>query len=227
MTARQRALSKIKAEKRSAILKAAKETFFLEGYSGASTNEITNRAGVSKQTVYNHFKSKEELLLTVVEESIAPVYEAFKEELDQSLDLEEWLNSLAVIIIRNTVSPDMVSLARLMVGESLRFTDLAQNYLQISFGSVSSLFRPRFESAIADGLLRGTDVDEVVRRFMDLCSSDLLRRQIFCVEGPLSDASIRKHALNAVEIFLHGFAVSPKVDGSHSVPQSKAKVSVK
>lgn len=51
--------------KRQAIMDAAAEVFLREGYPRASVDVIAAAAGVSKQTVYNHFGDKESLLVTV------------------------------------------------------------------------------------------------------------------------------------------------------------------
>src|SRR6204780_5843981 len=48
-------------ERREHILKVAREVFFEYGYSAASMSQIAARLGGSKGTLYNYFKSKEEL----------------------------------------------------------------------------------------------------------------------------------------------------------------------
>ena len=48
------------AETRNRLIQAAREAFMAEGYR-ASVEGIAARAGVAKQTLYNHFPSKDEL----------------------------------------------------------------------------------------------------------------------------------------------------------------------
>ncbi|MFE6779435.1 TetR/AcrR family transcriptional regulator [Streptomyces sp. NPDC057702] len=55
------------AAKREAILRAAVAIFLREGYDRASVDAIAEEAGVSKQTIYNHFGGKERLFLAAVE----------------------------------------------------------------------------------------------------------------------------------------------------------------
>ena len=57
--------------KHRAIVEAATEVFLANGYSRTSMDDIARQAGVSKQTVYQHFKSKEQLLTHVVTSIIA------------------------------------------------------------------------------------------------------------------------------------------------------------
>ena len=62
--------SETKAPKRTAkaqaILDGAVRAFEQKGYEGASMDLFSELAGVSKRTVYNYFKSKEELLWAVI-----------------------------------------------------------------------------------------------------------------------------------------------------------------
>src|SRR5580700_9454949 len=47
--------------KRRAILDVASEVFLAQGYAATSMSEIAGRLGGSKGTLYNYFRSKEEL----------------------------------------------------------------------------------------------------------------------------------------------------------------------
>ncbi|TCU18154.1 TetR family transcriptional regulator [Rhizobium sullae] len=52
--------------KQAAIVGASAEVFLGTGYAGASMDEIASRSGVSKQTVYKYFSSKEALFVAVM-----------------------------------------------------------------------------------------------------------------------------------------------------------------
>src|ERR1700690_3885441 len=54
------------ARKRAAILEAAQQVFFANGFVGTSMDQVAARAAVSKQTVYKHFSDKEGLFREVV-----------------------------------------------------------------------------------------------------------------------------------------------------------------
>lgn len=62
-----------------AILHAARELFYEEGIRTASMDGIAARAGVTKKTVYNHFRSKDDLVaawLTALDEEVRGRYAA-------------------------------------------------------------------------------------------------------------------------------------------------------
>src|ERR1700746_2932734 len=68
-----------KDERREAIIEVARQVFFEEGYAAASMSTIAARLGGSKGTLYNYFKSKEELFEAYIRDSCAriggPVFE--------------------------------------------------------------------------------------------------------------------------------------------------------
>ncbi|MDX8362422.1 MULTISPECIES: TetR/AcrR family transcriptional regulator [Bacillaceae] len=53
------------SKKRQAIMDGAIKAFVVEGYEKASMDRISNHAGVSKRTVYNHFSNKDDLFQAV------------------------------------------------------------------------------------------------------------------------------------------------------------------
>jgi AcrR family transcriptional regulator len=54
------------SSKREQLIQASLELFSLTGYSAVGVNTISEKAGVTKKTLYHHFKSKEELILAVL-----------------------------------------------------------------------------------------------------------------------------------------------------------------
>lgn len=79
---------------RSNIIAAARECFTTDGYEGTHTDNILERAGVSRGAMYHHFPSKrdvfEAVYVTLVEESIAHAVQAGTDNLSP---LEELIRS--------------------------------------------------------------------------------------------------------------------------------------
>ena len=62
---------------RDQIQRAAVELFYARGYNATSTRDIAHACGITSGAVYNHFESKDELLLSIIEQS----YEVLEREL--------------------------------------------------------------------------------------------------------------------------------------------------
>ncbi len=83
------------------IVEAAMALFEEHGYSATTVDEIASRARVAKGSVYWHFKSKEGLLLAIVDKSVGGVMDSVEKRLEAAgeepesaietvLDLEMW-----------------------------------------------------------------------------------------------------------------------------------------
>jgi AcrR family transcriptional regulator len=64
---------------RSQIVAAADELFYSRGLHAVSLDAIAERAGVTKKTLYNHFKSKDDLVGCYLEARDRPTIDRFKD----------------------------------------------------------------------------------------------------------------------------------------------------
>ena len=76
---------------RERLLDAAAQTFSRDGIRGATTREIARKAGVNEVTLFRHFKSKEQLLRSVLQRGLASEvammdqHSSWKENLRESM----------------------------------------------------------------------------------------------------------------------------------------------
>ena len=194
--------------KRAAIIAAAKLVFFQEGYAGASMDRITAEAGVSKATVYNHFRSKEELLLAVVDDVIVPFHTDYRAVLDHEAPFLEWLTALAIAVARKATTPETIALTRLMMAESRRFPELGRIFVHAAVESTLDLYQPKFEQAVATGILRTGNVRAMIERFLEACATRPQRAFLYSAPNPMTPAEIEAHARETVQYFLHGYSVA-------------------
>lgn len=86
-----------KQQRKKRILDAALECFSTKGYYASTVDDIVKFCGLSKGAVYNYFKSKEEIFLSLLEERNERVMEKLKEELaviSSPLEkLKHWIHS--------------------------------------------------------------------------------------------------------------------------------------
>jgi AcrR family transcriptional regulator len=64
-------------ERRAQILEAATQVFARKGYRGATIREIAAEAGVAEGTIYNYFRSKDDLLISLPGRMSEPILLAF------------------------------------------------------------------------------------------------------------------------------------------------------
>jgi len=76
-------------EKQKRIIQAAIQIFAEKGFSATSTNEIARKAGVAEGTIFRHYKTKKDLLITIIEPVIQNILAPFiVQDLDKVLDQE-------------------------------------------------------------------------------------------------------------------------------------------
>ena len=76
-------------ERRAQLLSAALEVFASNGYHGAAMDEIAEAAHVSKPVLYQHFPSKRDLYLALLDSHLASLAELMKKALASTTDNRE------------------------------------------------------------------------------------------------------------------------------------------
>lgn len=87
-------------DKRAAILRAATVVFAQNGYFSSKVSDIARRANIADGTVYLYFKSKEEILHSLFERTMAEGIEQTKTQLAACRDAREKLRTLARLHLR-------------------------------------------------------------------------------------------------------------------------------
>ena len=76
-----------RSARRTQLLGAAQEVFVRSGYHAAAMDEIADRAGVSKPVLYQHFPSKLELYLALLDQHTGALVDAVRRALASTHDL--------------------------------------------------------------------------------------------------------------------------------------------
>ena len=87
-------------DKREAILRAAVKIFARKGYFNSKVSDIASEAGIADGTVYLYFKSKDEVLRSVFDRTMADFISEGREELSKIPDPEKKLQWLAHFHLR-------------------------------------------------------------------------------------------------------------------------------
>ena len=77
------------------ILQDGWELFQQKGYLGVSVDEICQRCGLTKPTLYYYFKNKENLFVEVLLRRL----QGFREVIEQPGPLQERLERIAIVIL--------------------------------------------------------------------------------------------------------------------------------
>jgi len=162
------------AQKREAILAAARELFLADGVERTSVDAIAASAGVSKRTVYDYYGDKRNLLLAVVEQAVdalgAAVTAAIDANLRGDIEIETALTRFAQDITATALgSSDYIALVRLLSTESVNLPELWDKHWNV--GEPEDAVAERFAEFDRRGMLVTPDPRLAADHFVALTVS--------------------------------------------------------
>ena len=204
------------ARKHRAILEAAETLFLRDGYLGTSMDELAERSGVSKQTVYKHFGSKEVLFVELVTSMTAGAGDDLDEVdgLPQDMaGLAPYLQRYAMDELRTVMTPRLLRLRRLVIGEVGRFPDLAEalfeNGPQRSIRALTVIIG----RLVQRGLLTAPSPATAARTLNWLVLAAPINEAMLLGDGSIpTTAMMEAHATEATRVFLAAYAARTDSD---------------
>ena len=198
------------AEKRAAVLEAAAKVFLSGGYLGASMDEIADLAGVSKQTVYTYFSNKEALfaaMASALSNEASDRVQNSVAEFGEDDDLEGYLLGYAVRQLEVVLTPRILQLRRLVIGEVGRFPELGAALYAGGPGRAIASLAATFERLADRGALSVHDPLLAATQFNWLIMSAPLNRTMLLGDGAIpSSKELREHAREGVRMFLAAYS---------------------
>ncbi len=198
------------ARKRAAILGAATDVFLSGGYLGTNVDAIAAGSGVSKQTVYKHFGSKEALFVEIVASMTNDAGDLVVDETPEPDDMAElagYLRAYAEKQLTVVLTPRLMRLRRLVIGEVSRFPDLARVLYERGPQRALTKLTAMFERLAARGLLTVDDASVAASQFNWVIMADPLNRAMLLGDEAIPAAgALRRHVAEGVRVFLAAYA---------------------
>lgn len=193
-------------EKRAAILDAAKRLFPVHGFDGISMDAIAAEAGVSKLTVYSHFKDKGALFAETVrckcEEQLPP--ELFMADLKGPL--RKQLRSIARGFFELIMSEEALAMHRMMTVQARTDSQLPQMFWEAGPQRVQDGFARFLRAEVDAGQLEIADVARAASQFFCLLKGEAHARQIFGCTLAMNPREVDTHLDATVDLFLRAYA---------------------
>ena len=119
----------------SLILRAAKRLFLERGFDGVNLDRVGKAAGVTRQTVYNLFGSKEAVFRSMVELHWATIADdlgsILVESADPSLNATAVLQQFGEAIVRFVAETEQIAFTRLVIAESRERPWIAEDFFRL------------------------------------------------------------------------------------------------
>jgi len=193
-------------EKRAAILQAAKQLFTTQGFDGTSMDAIAGLAGVSKLTVYSHYRDKERLFVAAVEcvcqeQMPAEIFNA-----DLKGPIRKQLMTIARAFFALITSEAAVAVHRTIVANAQQSPKLGQLFWEAGPKRTQEAFQSFLRDEVKAGKLEITDLHRAASQFFCLLKGELHARKEFGCGEPLMPREIDEHLTATVDMFLRAYA---------------------
>jgi TetR/AcrR family transcriptional regulator, mexJK operon transcriptional repressor len=197
--------------KREAILEAAKQVFFVNGFVGTSMDQIAATAAVSKQTVYKHFVSKNDLfrevVSNVVRASDAGITIAMLTSGEGSF--EEQLRSFSRFFLKGVMQRDVLRLRRLVIGESVRFPELGTTFFELGPRRAARQMARALRELCDENGIELHDPDTAAEQlFCLILSIPLDRAMLLGEDHGLTESALDRYADEGVRTFLRAYTLT-------------------
>jgi AcrR family transcriptional regulator len=189
--------------RRRQIVVVAAELFASKGFSGTTTKEIAEGAGVSEAIIFRHFASKDKLYAAILDFKVKQGSERMKAQLDEAASRKDdraFFGSLAFEML-DFHSKDRTFM-RLLLFSALEGHVLSDIFFDSTARDMKTHIRKYIKQRISDGAFRSIDPAVAARAFVGMVLHQVQARTIFSDDDV--KLSNRQIADRFVEIFLNG-----------------------
>lgn len=136
-----------KEQKQRIIIETATNKFLKEGYQRTSMDSLAQEAGVTKQTIYRYFESKEALFKAVLESMRSPEDTHFQKELNRESPYEA-LFYFAIGFLEFHMSEAHLASIRLLVAEGRFAPEMTRVFFSVGPSNTEPRLRKFFETRL-------------------------------------------------------------------------------
>jgi AcrR family transcriptional regulator len=191
----------IGSEGRERILNEAYLLFIRHGFAEVSMQQIADTAGLTKATMYHHFRSKEDLFASVCRRELERMSAGVSELLAVGGPLAARLERVARFFLVAGGDSDFV---RLFSDFRRHLPDELRKTLTGDVKPPTEMLLPLFEAAVAGGELRPVDPGLAVEMFFGLVMGQIK----FAMDGQSERPPDPERAVLLVDALLHGIGAT-------------------
>lgn len=195
-----------------AILTAAKRLFLEFGYDGVNLERVGEAAGVSRQTVYNRFGSKEAVFRAMVEAHWSAIRndDVFSAG-DMASEPETLLRCFGEAILAFVADADQIAFTRLVIAESRRLPWIAEEFYRLGKQPLLLGFANCLKQLDARGLLDCKAPEFATHQFMGLIQEFVIWPRVMAIGSEAQPRDPPEHVVEeAIAMFMARYRPVPQ-----------------
>jgi AcrR family transcriptional regulator len=139
------------AARREAILAAALDEFSARGFAATRLDDVAQRAGVAKGTIYLYFRDKESLFQELIRAMLTPLIGTIEALGAADMPMSVLTEQIVELFVREVYETRRKDVIRLMISEGRRFPKLAEFYYREVLSRIIAAVRTLLRRAAARG----------------------------------------------------------------------------
>jgi TetR/AcrR family transcriptional regulator len=180
------------------IKQKAKILFFQKGFLNATTQEIADEAGVNRALIHYYFRSREQLLDLLLQETLKEKKEKVRKVLTSELPFREKIaNFIDTIVDYGLTYP---YLDNFIISETARSPEKVDVFCSMDRAKSSDLIREQLEEEINSGKIASISAEHFMINLSALCNYPLLAKAVLQTIHGMTDAAYRKFLLDRKQI---------------------------
>jgi AcrR family transcriptional regulator len=186
------------------IFRATMEILVQSGYQKTTTLSIAKACGISKNTLYNLFSSKESLFAALVEDRTVAMNESLSKALEGSaLNLEDVLKVFGIQVLTILTSDVSIAINRSAIAAAgSNDLSLAKIYFKRAYKPVELNVRAVLKRAQARGVISFEDTDTTTQHLIGLLYGDLQLRLLLGIASAPNTKQIEANVSQSIENFM-------------------------
>lgn len=188
--------------KKASILAAATRLFPAHGFSDTSMDAIAAEAGVTKQTVYAHYHSKDQLFEDMIIALCDKHSEAAKSSPGKPKPIDAQLFDAGLAFLNFVTSDECLAVTRLVISEVNRHPALAQKYYEDGTQRLLNTFSAFLKEQNRLGTLSIPDPESASSYFLALLKGRYYLRMVLGVKPRPTAKDKEENVRDTVSIFM-------------------------
>jgi AcrR family transcriptional regulator len=192
------------------LLDAALAVFVERGYAATRLDEVAQRAGVAKATLYRYYENKLELFKAVVRNSLVAGFdELARAQVGRQPGARERLVHLLTAFMERVAGSELSGIPKLVIAEAGNFPEVARFYHEEVVRRGRALVVDTLACGAADGDFRPVDADYAWRIVVAPLMFSIIWKHSFQAFDP-EPFDFKRHLEVQLDLLFNGLAAGRK-----------------
>jgi len=186
------------AQTQKLIKQKAKTLFFQKGFLNATTQEIADEAGVNRALIHYYFRSREQMLDLLLDETILEKKERVRSILTSDLPFREKIARYIDVVVDYGLTYPY--LENFIISETARHPDKVRAFCNQDKLKSSDLIREQLEAEIKKKRLASISAEHFMVNLVALCNYPLLAKSVLQTIHGMTDSAYRKFLMERKQV---------------------------